>query len=216
MRHGLWADIRQHRLMHGHTPFETSPRPFHRHGSIGTVITAVAYRYMRRHGMRTAGQWNAICEVVAQRASGNPRRSYDCVRISTPRDYKHVIFNITDNGECSGARLKVDPHDAMQRLGRMRKSYERRLEHKCELCGFESQYLVQDRWDVFRWDADRRYRGQWIYDKGNKFKVRLCMSCRQKARALMRERDQADQIHDLVTTLDKERLKWQRSQRQAN
>jgi hypothetical protein len=166
--------------------------------------------------MKTGKEWNSICEAIAYRASGNPVMSIKAVEVHPWRTHKHVQFVMDDWGKCIGARYRIRLDAALRRREQMRDSKEAREAKTCQCCGLESDEFVAERWDVYGWDADRRYRGFWISDTKQFGKIRLCWSCARQAREILKARAQADEINDLVKSLNKERLKWQRSQRQAS
>ena len=82
----------------------------------------------------------------------------------------------------------------------------------CDLCGKTSTpKKVQYRSLCIRWNVD---------DKKHDFETRgkdtLCMGCWNKVRIVVKRQNEVETNRRLINKLNRERLKWQKSQTQAN
>lgn len=84
----------------------------------------------------------------------------------------------------------------------------------CGVCNKKgSNSNINTKWGLYGWNKDNRYSG--CHHEAIK-KSTLCVSCWNKLKAIQKKEEEAREIKRLSNKLNRERLKWLKSQTQVN
>lgn len=183
---------------------------FHRTPS--QIVAQCVYRYMRRHGLTSAQDWNALCKVVISRCGSRhgDHAMRRALEVEAPderfnRLTRPVQFDLDDRGNCYGARARYSKfHTAARQRLKERQEYLAAFEHVCVQCGERAEYESYKGVKKRYFEANPRSKRDKIF-----YYQSLCLSCWGKTRRLFKQHQDVLEtrqfIQDITRSIKNER-----------